>query len=167
MEITENQLQERYSSLPTDELVDLLKQGNLSEMAEPILIKELSVRGLDINKIINVTTKRETRTDNSKKVNIIIRLWKGDVKLVITFWVFWWLVGFAVLICSILIELSIGIPNLSTVLSTIYTIFMMVALWRSASKYTGHLIWRNAAQLWVVLAGLSLIIILIKDVVSK
>jgi len=101
------------------------------------------------------------------KVNIITRLWKGDVRLVITFWVFWWLVGFIVLICSIIIETYTGIPNLSTFLSTIYTIFMMVALWRSANKYIGHIIWRNLAQLWVVLAWLSLIAILVDYVASK
>ncbi|MEX1222251.1 MAG: hypothetical protein WEA82_09080 [Idiomarina sp.] len=97
-----------------------------------------------------------------KKNNLLVALFKGDIPLVITYWVF-----------GVLIS-GIGIRALMTLLDANYSslaitesgllilqgaywllaagsFFILIAIWRSAGKYEGNAVWSVLARLAVVL----------------
>ncbi|MGV0005583.1 MAG: hypothetical protein ACNYPG_03000 [Candidatus Porifericomitaceae bacterium WSBS_2022_MAG_OTU9] len=75
--------------------------------------------------------------------NYLIKLFKGDVPLVITFWVFYVVVGAIVsFIPSFPVNLVVGV-------------YFTIALWNSAGKYKGAAIWRKLSR---ILAVLSIIV---------
>jgi hypothetical protein len=80
----------------------------------------------------------------------VARLWRGEVSLPITYWL-WGFLGNAltrILIVIVLlatnasVALSIGLA----VLYLAYCAFIIVAIWRSAGRYTGRRIWRDLAR---------------------
>lgn len=90
------------------------------------------------------------------KGHLLVRLWRGDVALRITYWVAGVLGG---LIGTILA--SIAILSGSLVLQLVaflllagHYVFMVVAIWRSAGKYTGNKIWAHLARISLVLGFL-------------
>ena len=103
-----------------------------------------------------------------KKVGFITRLFRGDVSLPVSYWTFGVLIGnVAFQIILKIIELNyIGI--ISTQVGTWsvmgfywlaigYSIFMLIAIWRSAGKYQGRVIWAGLARVVVVVGTLVLI----------
>ena len=76
--------------------------------------------------------------------NFVVRLYRGDVSLPITFWVFWFLIGSVTYFVTITFDVD----------NSIYRAFIALALWNSASKYQGLALWRILAQ---IIAGLEVI----------
>lgn len=94
-----------------------------------------------------------------KRRNLVVRLFKGDVSLPITYWVF------GVLIYGVVLGALLNIVELiypytddsgALLARTFYwlviacTIFMFIAIWRSAGKYRGNAIWKWLARIMVV-----------------
>jgi hypothetical protein len=105
-----------------------------------------------------MTMKLEPTTPApTQKVNIFVRLWRGDVRLGITFWVW----GFLVLLILRGLDAML-VRQLSTFttyleyyygfigLSIAYTIYIWVAIWRSANKSDAS-VGPGLAKIWVVL----------------
>ena len=104
-----------------------------------------------------------------QKENFLKALWKGDIPLSITYWVFGFLLGSIFKVVSYVIEhnlmtmiLKIPEQSLEYLLFTynawlvVYSIFISVAIWRSATKYKGSTIWAILAKVLVVLGILAL-----------
>lgn len=72
MKITADDLRRRYAELDTEELIDLLEQGTLSVIAEPILLDELARRGVDVISTVNSYEKNQIYKSNSNKQEIVI-----------------------------------------------------------------------------------------------
>lgn len=102
-----------------------------------------------------------------KKAGFIARLFRGEVSLPITYWVFGVLIGN---VCT-LISLTI-IGSYEDIASyqigawvvmgfywvvVAYIIFIYIAIWRSAGNYQGMAIWAGLARVVVVLSALVLI----------
>ncbi len=93
-----------------------------------------------------------TRTN---AVNYLIRLFRGDIPLHVTFWIYGFLIGHFL---SFLFESLPKIDNqyswfiysVFLILLVTYNIFILVAIWRSANKYQGKKNWGEAAKLYVV-----------------
>ena len=103
-----------------------------------------------------------------ERSNFAARLFRGDISLPITYWVFFVLIGkFAFEIATKIIELNyIDIISTQTgewsvmgfYWSTIaYSIFMLIATWRSAGKYQGKAIWAGLARVAVVFGTIAYI----------
>lgn len=102
------------------------------------------------------------------KEAFVTRLFQGDVPLPITYWVFNVLVGnFSLHVILTIIEskyieitsskfgpFALQIFNIFVIC---YSVFMLVAIWRSARKYQGKAIWSTLARIAVVLGALTLI----------
>lgn len=104
-----------------------------------------------------------------KKTGFIARLFRGEVSLPITYWVFGVLIGnvaFPIILKIIefnFLEVTSSHVGTWSVLgfSSVaigYSIFMLIAIWRSASKYQGRAIWAGLARVAVVLGTLALIV---------
>lgn len=104
-----------------------------------------------------------------KKTGFIARLFRGEVSLPITYWVFGVLIGnvaFPIILKIIefnFLEITSSHVGTWSVLgfSSVaigYSIFMLIAIWRSASKYQGRAIWAGLARVAVVLGTLALIV---------
>lgn len=102
------------------------------------------------------------------QAGFVKRLFRGDVSLPITYWVFGALignVGFQVILTIIefnYLELTSTQTGAWSVtgfywLAISYSIFMLIAIWRSAGKYKGRAIWAGLARVAVVLGTFSLI----------
>ena len=88
----------------------------------------------------------------------VVRLWRGQVSLPVTYWV-WGFLGNA--LTRLLILVLILVSNRSIVLGfaillfyLAYCVFIVVAIWRSAARYTGPRIWRDLARFSLVLLGI-------------
>jgi len=88
---------------------------------------------------------------------------QGNVKLLITFWVF--LIGghllFETLIYNLTndgIEKNLILIFLVLLSSIIYDLIIIIATWNSATKYLGKKIWKVLAKILVILKALFLII---------
>jgi len=103
-----------------------------------------------------------------KKSGLIARLFRGDVSLPITYWVFGFLignVGFQIILKIIefnYLEITTSQAGAWSVMAFYwvaigYSIFMLIAIWRSAGKYQGRAIWAGLARVAVVLGALGLI----------
>ncbi len=97
--------------------------------------------------------------------NFVVKLFKGDVSLPVTYWIFGSLVGVGFGIVQTAIELNymdlllteggeLGIAVFSWFVVA-YTLFIFVAIWRSAGKYDGKSIWATLARLGVVVGILG------------
>lgn len=95
------------------------------------------------------------------KKSFISRLFNGDVSLYVTYWVFGVIIGNVVLgtLYSLIdakyfeIASKIGtLPiNIFLVITLAYNIFILIAIYRSAVKYTGNKIWSIFARILVVI----------------
>ena len=98
----------------------------------------------------------------------IFRLFRGDIPLVVTYWIFGVLIGnVAFTIANTIIEhnyLSIVVNPIGEYFITVfiwfavaYGIFTLIAVWRSAGKYQGSSTWAVLARVAVILGMLGLV----------
>lgn len=96
------------------------------------------------------------------------RLFRGDISLPITYWVFGVLIGnvaFQIILKVIefkYIDIATSQVGSWAVIAFYwlaigYSIFMLIAIWRSAGKYKGKAVWAGLARVAVVLGTLVLI----------
>lgn len=111
---------------------------------------------------------------NNKKPNYFIRLYKGEIPLVATFWI-WFVIPNILLSSSLLnsyLEHSLDSEELSKIIFVLffvislifYAIFILVALWRSASKYQGFKFWSNLIKLAIIFNVLALSYIVYEEI---
>jgi len=116
----------------------------------------------------NMTDQSQPERVEGSKSSFMARLFRGDVSLLITYWVFGFLVAnvlFSLLLLAIdsnylqIASSEYGYWYLMVVYALIigYTIFILVAIWRSANKYTGNPLWSGLAQVSVVLGVLGMV----------
>ncbi len=92
--------------------------------------------------------------------NILLRLFRGEVSLYVTYWIYGSLVGLGLGVVQTAIEanyydlVSTEVGSLAIAgfywLVVAYTFFILVAIWRSAGKYDGRPVWATLARLAVV-----------------
>jgi len=94
-------------------------------------------------------------------MNLLKELWRGDVPLVKTYWIYGVVVS-AVL--SVLLRVLWGMPAVNSVFAlvwiatTVYGVFIAVAVWRSAGKYQGPKVWMILARVMAVMSILRTIL---------
>ncbi len=101
-----------------------------------------------------------------EKTNLVLDLWRGDVPLVKTYWLFGVVVGICFAITFAFIEyqsegLSEGFGPLFIigliVLYFVYVAFINVAIWRSSNKYKGPKQWAILAKVMVIVSWSALV----------
>ena len=83
----------------------------------------------------------------------VVRLWRGDVPLATTYWVWGLAVNVAWLIVIVLTAAT-DAPMLGLIVSLLalsYAVFITVAIWRSAGRYKGKRIWAELARIAVAI----------------
>lgn len=102
--------------------------------------------------------------DNS---NLLKKYWNGEIML----WKSYWIVGFLVTILVVgLLTVSVKIihPIFVLILLTCYTVFLMVGLWRSATKYNTFHTGMRRIWGWLVKAGIIYsVVITILGIITK
>lgn len=90
------------------------------------------------------------------KGNLLVRVWRGDVPLRLTYWIGGALGGLLGTIFASLAILSgsLILQLLAFILLAGHYIFIFVAIWRSAGKYPGNRIWAHLARLSLVVGFL-------------
>lgn len=105
--------------------------------------------------------------NNNKKDSFLVRLFRGDIDLWVTFWVFGVSVSiFYKLIITLLIVnsqavLEVGGRGLFIIVllvGLVYQPFIWIAVWRSANKYKGFSLWAFLAKFSVILGIVSTIL---------
>lgn len=96
---------------------------------------------------------------NKKPSNYFIRLFKGEISLPMTYWVWFFFINFVILIASsfyfnnLPLELTSSQRYISiaiAIFSILYSIFILIAVWRSATKHDGSKLWANVAKIIVI-----------------
>jgi len=116
-------------------------------------------------------------TAKSAETSYLIRLFRGDVSLPITYWVFGGLIGGVGLNViekqieahrAAIVASSFGrwFVNGFSFLTIAYTVFIFIAIWRSAGKYTGTKVWAVLARVAVGLGALSIVVMLALGIVQ-
>ncbi len=99
-------------------------------------------------------------------MNLIKSLWRGEVSLAKTYWIF----GICINVL-LFISLSYILNNeqlfstspgklvfwMLLVFSLVYTPFTLICIWRSANKYTGTKAWPILAKIMVIIGWMSYI----------
>lgn len=113
----------------------------------------------------------ETETTKTPRGNIIARLWRGDVSLAQTYWLYGAVGGTSLRLISPQVTYTLLSRNLSSdtivffqygwaAFVILYTLFIFVAIWRSANKYAAAKPEKKgnatAAKTMVVLGALML-----------
>jgi hypothetical protein len=83
---------------------------------------------------------------------LLRRLWRGEVSLVETYWV--WGVAVNVLLTLVLMLTGTAVPVialLALIFAASYLPFIAVAIWRSADRYQGPAIWPVLARTVVII----------------
>jgi hypothetical protein len=99
-----------------------------------------------------------------KNSGFVARLFHGDVSLPVTYWIFGVLIGnVGTRIISTVIEFNylelISTPtgvwsvNAFYLIATGYSVFIFIAVWRSAAKYRGRKLWSGLARVGVVIGA--------------
>jgi hypothetical protein len=112
-----------------------------------------------------------------KKPSFLIRLYRGDVSLAITYWIFCALIINILLLVISIIEINHEvaiIPGLNNELveasvglfSLVYVPFILIAVWRSAGKHKGSKFWANIARGIVIINVIGFISGIISEIVS-
>jgi hypothetical protein len=93
-----------------------------------------------------------------ERPNILLRLWRGQLGLAVTYWVFGVL---GRIIWFIAIDLLMPNTRIGTFLLSAcmigYSIIVYVGIWRAADRYTGRKEWAFLAKCVVVLGAIVLI----------
>jgi len=101
-----------------------------------------------------------------ESTSLVGDLWRGDVPLVQTYWLYGVLVGIAFAVVFFGIEyLTTGLAEGfgpifilgMMLLYFLYTAFINVAIWRSAGKYKGPKRWAILAKIMVIISWIALI----------
>ena len=104
----------------------------------------------------------------AKKAGLIARLFRGDVSLPVTFWVFSFIIG-DVVVRAIRMTIEAhsfkiystqaGVWAVQGIVLFLmgYRIFMLIATWRSAGKYQGNALWAALARIAVVFTALIIL----------
>ncbi|MCG8529909.1 MAG: hypothetical protein MI749_04515 [Desulfovibrionales bacterium] len=96
-------------------------------------------------------------------MDIFKKLWRGDLPLYVTFWLFGMIIGtiLSVLVTNYALEPVTGTGTATIIIwlgiAILYTGFMCVSLWRSADKYKGAAIWSICARFYSAILFLSFI----------
>jgi hypothetical protein len=95
-------------------------------------------------------------------VDMAMRLWRGEIGLARTFWLWTLVIGiftFLVQVAGILIGSAIE-ARLPIVIAQAFgicvSIFTLVAVWRSAGNYLGPKLWRFLARFTVIMQVISI-----------
>lgn len=106
------------------------------------------------------------------------RLWRGEMSLATTYWVFGFLLGGvgSRLLWSLIEQNSIRLIRTGhfafifysfVAVSVGYSLFIAVATWRSANRYSGPRRWRVLAQFAVVVSMVVTVGVVIREINSK
>jgi hypothetical protein len=108
--------------------------------------------------ILESTGKSESLNSNSQLIGLLKTLWRGDIPLVITYWLF----GFvgSLVIYGISTELFNATSNKLVKLSMLaaivaYQVLVTVSIWRASKKYKGKRGYAVLAQTAVFLGWFS------------
>lgn len=94
-----------------------------------------------------------------KKQNYLLRLFRGKISLPMTYWVWFLFVTFVLSVSLEFFSAQLGIDPTSTqafilfgssILVMCYIIFILIAVWRSATNHEGSRFWANVAKIVVV-----------------
>jgi len=123
---------------------------------------------IDTNNGTPMESKVSEKQSIESQAGFVVRLFRGDISLPITYWVFGALIGnLGFQIIQTLIEYNYFEIMYSTagtwsvmgfyLLTVGYSTFMLIAIWRSAEKYKGRKIWGNLARVGVIFGIFALI----------
>jgi hypothetical protein len=91
---------------------------------------------------------------------VAVNLWRGNYTLVKTYWLFGIVGGLALgLAVGVLLAITTSVVLALFGIATLWAwqVFVSVAIWRSAGKYTGARIWKILARIALVLSFLQLL----------
>ena len=193
MEVTAEQLRDRYGSSETEELAELYQAGGLTDLGITVLKEVIESRGmawsdfakprLDIEesdeqagsgplqnlvqpKWGQLVTEVETRQSvTSTNKSILWRLWNGQIHLVYVYWAVWVAGGGFVSFLGQAVTLEFGNQLIGSSIFYAYVLFAAVVVLRSAKHYTGKIIWRILAQASVSLSLGFLVLLVLGDII--
>ena len=96
-------------------------------------------------------------------MNFFIKLWRGELPLYITFWLFGMIIGtiVSVLVTNFALqpstEVAASTKSIWLLVAIIYTGVMCVSLWRSADKYKGPPVWSIGARFYSAILFMSFV----------
>jgi hypothetical protein len=104
-------------------------------------------------------TEEEQTAVIEQRGGLLAQLWRGQVALPVTYW--FWGVGVSLLmtIALALVSSESLLWSLIVLLVTLgYFVFISVAIWRSADRYTGSPVWANLAKIAVAVGVARLVV---------
>ena len=134
-----------------DELIAASKCiGDYTEEGQRVILAELQRRDLNAD---TDYPKDSTPAIAHRQNGLVVSLWRGEVPLWQTYWVCGVLTNLLWRV-PVFIAAEAGLPLLALTLvgaSLVYAVFISVAVWRSAGRYSGRKLWGDLARISVTL----------------
>jgi hypothetical protein len=93
-----------------------------------------------------------------RAANLLVRLWRGQVSLVISYWIFGVVGGFIWDVAFATLELRSSLLRFLFLAGRLgYFVVVYVGVWRAAEHYTGRKEWAFLAKLVVVVSVIFLV----------
>ena len=144
MEISKEQLRERYATLDTEELSDLVGRGTLTEEALRIARKELAGRRVEPpTHSVAPDEVSESSASGSQK-NPFLRFFSGEIPLWKTFW-------FGMFLPTHVLNVLLREGVIGSSFAALTAGILAIGLARSAFKYRGPRGWMVASLLYTAL----------------
>ena len=133
---------DEYSGVAQAAIIGELERRRKVGLLQPLVVEDVLVRD-------------SGEVDETSAHRLLRRVWAGEVSLPVTFWL-WGVVGRMVAAVALLFALrQPALMLLAVLLNLAYYILIVIAIWRSAGRYTGPRIWSDLARLGLVLGVLQ------------
>ncbi len=83
------------------------------------------------------------------KNNFLVKFWRGDIKLWISYWIFGVLLAYPIFFSDLFLATKFNIPV--GILGFAYAMFWCIGTWRAAKKYTGKPRWADLTKFVILL----------------
>ena len=127
----------------------------------PVLIPlGLGFTGMGVFALVGLSRAQHSRPVPSGAVISPHSLWRGEIGLAITYWVFWVLGSCVIYMIAGALTAAITsgvVLVLGRLTAVSYAVFVSVAIWRSAGLYQGPRLWAVLARVAVVLGAVQLL----------
>jgi len=138
MDISSEDLKQRYSERPDSDLLELYSSGTLTDLAYDAIENELIKRDIQIPKRITINEAKQNPSFAVK----LLSYWNGNAPLYRAFWLVYFLgIGLVRLLSQFILSLDITpLTIIAFCIFVFYLLFSFIAVWRCA--------WNTKRKMW-------------------
>jgi hypothetical protein len=138
-------------------LAAVQRLDEFTEVGKSVILNEFSRRQLDRSDLLT-TAVDSIALPVSTSYSPMVRLWRGEYSLPVTYWVYGQLGSFVWVVLIVLVGRathSAAIVSAFNLANVGYYVIVVVGIWRSSARYEGNPVWADLARVAIALSILQ------------